>query len=265
MHTGSEAQANQVAALLQKKFRESQLKNPRFSQRAFAQKLGVSSGALSEIMKGKRAISAAQKKRMAEALQLSPQEQLDFFDEDLPENLKPVRHEYFRLSVDQFHLISDWWHYAILNLLRTKGFQPEQSWLATRLGLPTKVVTDAWDRLMRLGHLKRVNGKVTREHPRIETTDDFFDLSVRKSHVEDLKLIERSLLEGRVDERDHTSMTIAINKKNMKKAKELIRIFQDQFAEEVEVGPRELGDEVYRLSISFFPLTKPRLNPKENQ
>lgn len=255
-------QANKVAELLQKKFREIQLKNARFSQRAFAQKLGVSSGALSEMMQGKRAISAAQKKRIAEALQLSPQEQLDFFDDDLPDNLKPVRHEYFKLSVDQFHLISDWWHYAILNLLRTKGFQAEQSWLATRLGLPTKVVTDAWDRLIRLGHLKRVNGKVVREHPRIESTDDFFDLSVRKSHVEDLKLIEKSLLEGKVDERDHTSMTIAISKKNMKKAKELIRIFQDQFSEEVEAGPRELGDEVYRLSISFFPLTKSGAKPR---
>lgn len=265
MHAPEMNQLNKVADLLQKKFRESQLKNARFSQRAFAQKLGVSSGALSEMMQGKRSISAGQKKRIAEALQLSPQEQLDFFDDDLPDNLKPVRHEYFRLSVDQFHLISDWWHFAILNLLRTRGFQAEQSWLATRLGLPTKVVTDAWDRLIRLGHLKREGAKVTRQHPRIETTDDFFDLSIRKAHVEDLKLIEKSLLEGKLDERDHTSITIAVPKKNMKRAKELIRIFQDQFAEEVEAGPRELGDEVYRLSMSFFPLTKPRLSPKENQ
>lgn len=145
----SEVAPNKVADLLQKKFREGQLKNSRYSQRAFAQKLGVSSGALSEILKGKRAISTPLKKKMAEALQLSPTEQMDFFDDDLPENLKPARREYFRLSVDQFHLLSDWWHFAILNLLKTKGFRLDQGWIANRLDLPTRTVADALDRLFR--------------------------------------------------------------------------------------------------------------------
>ena len=43
----------------------------------------------------------------------------------------------------------------------------------------------------------------------------------------------------------------------MKKAKEMIRLFQDQFSSEIETKPREgPADEVYRLSISLFPLTK---------
>jgi uncharacterized protein (TIGR02147 family) len=251
----SEVAPNKVADLLQKKFREGQLKNSRYSQRAFAQKLGVSSGALSEILKGKRAISTPLKKKMAEALQLSPTEQMDFFDDDLPENLKPARREYFRLSVDQFHLLSDWWHFAILNLLKTKGFRLDQGWIANRLDLPTRTVADALDRLFRLGHLKRVGGKVAREHPRIQTTDEFFDLSIRKAHLEDTKLIEKSLQTGSLEERDHTSVTLVFSQKNMKKAKELIRLFEDQFAEEVETAD-EPGEEVYRLSVSFFPLTK---------
>jgi transcriptional regulator with XRE-family HTH domain len=251
---------NKVAALLLKKFKEGQVKNPRWSQRAFAQKLGVSSGALSEILKGKRSLSTPLKKKMAEALQLSPQEQIDFFDDDLPDNLKPVRHDYFRLSMDQFHLISDWWHFAILNLLRTKGFKPEQSWISQRLGLQTRIVTEAWDRLIRLGHLKRQGAKVVREYPNIETSDDFFDLSIRKSHVEDTKLIEKSLLETELNLRDHTSMTMAVRKKDIPRAKELIRIFQDQFARELEATDNG-GDEVYRLCISYFPLTQIKEKP----
>jgi uncharacterized protein (TIGR02147 family) len=263
MEMASQREPNKVADLLQKKYREGQLKNPRWSQRAFAQKLGVSSGALSEIMKGKRAISTPLKKKMAEALQLSPSEQIDFFDDDLPENLKPARHEYFRLSVDQFHLISDWWHFAILNLLKTRGFRMDQGWIAARLGLHTKTVTDALDRLFRLGHLKRAGKAVSREYPNIETTDDFFDLSIRKAHVEDTKLIEQSLTGGDLELRDHTSLTFAIRKKDMKRAKELIRRFQDQFAAEIETTDGS-ADEVYRLSMSFFPLTKPSA-PKETK
>src|SRR5688572_20475018 len=93
------APTGRATAILLRKFQEVQIKNPRFSQRAFAQKLGVSSGALSEILKGKRSLSTSQKKRMADTLQLSPQEQLDFFEDDLPENLRPVRREYFKLSM----------------------------------------------------------------------------------------------------------------------------------------------------------------------
>ncbi len=255
MELGNHA-TGRATGLLLRKFQEVQIKNPRFSQRAFAQKLGVSSGALSEILKGKRALSTAQKKRMADTLQLSPQEQLDFFEDDLPENLRPVRREYFQLSVDQFHLISEWWHWAILNLLRTRGFRFDQDWIAARIGQPTRVVAEALDRLFRLGHLKRVGAKVVREHPRIETTDDFFDLSIRKAHVEDTKLIEQALLDIPMDARDNTSLTIVVNKKDLKRAKEMIRIFRDKFCEEIETPEAETGEEVYRLSISFFPLTK---------
>jgi transcriptional regulator with XRE-family HTH domain len=247
--------------ILLKKFKESQLKNPRWSQRAFAKKLGVSSGALSEIMNGKRSMSPQLKKKIVSVLHLSPTEQLDFFGDDIPLNLKPVRHEYFRLSVDQFHLISDWWHFAILNLIRTKGFKAQHAWIAERLGIPLKVVSESWDRLFRLGHLKRSKSTVVRVHPKIETTDDFFDLSIRKAHVEDLKLIEKSILNGSTEKRDHTSITLVVNNKNIKKAKELIRLFQDQFSELVEVKNNEAGDEVYRLSISFYPLTQIKESP----
>ena len=204
---------DKATGILLRKFREGQLRNTSYSQRAFAQKLGVSSGALSEIMKGKRSMSPRLKKKISAVLQLSPNEQIDFFDEDLPGNLKPVRHEYFRLSVDQFHLISDWWHFAILNLVKTKGFKSDHKWIAERLGLSTKIISEAWDRLFRIGHLKRVQGKVVREYPRLETSDDFFDFSIRKAHIEDTKLIERSLLDVAIDNRDHTSMTIVMNKK----------------------------------------------------
>lgn len=261
MQQDKETHSGKALDILLRKFKESQLRNPRWSQRAFAQKLGVSSGALSEIMKGKRPLTSSLKKKIASVLQLSPAEQLDFFGDDIPSTLKPARFEYFQLSVDQFHLISDWWYFAILNLLKTKGFKPQHDWIAQRLQIPVKLVSESWDRLFRMGHLKRVKGKVIREHARIETTDNLFDLSIRKAHIEDLKLIEKSILDGHTDNRDHTSMTVVINKKNMKKAKDLIRLFQDQFSEVVEVKDNELGEEVYRLSVSFYPLT----NLKESE
>jgi hypothetical protein len=48
-------------------------------------------------------------------------------------------------------------------------------------------------------------------------------------------------------------MTLVMNKKDLVKAKELIRLFQDQFTDEIESNP---GDEVYRMSIALFPLSQ---------
>jgi uncharacterized protein (TIGR02147 family) len=247
-----EKQSGKAAQILLKKFEEGKQRNARWSQRAFAKRLGLSSGALSEIMKGKRVLSLQAKKKLAGRLQLSPQEQVEFFDEEMPDHLRVKRLEYVRLSSDQFHLISDWWHYGILNLLNTKGFKPLPAFISQRLGLPLKTVTEAWERLMRLGHLEKSGAKIVRKYPRIETSDGLFDLSIRRAHLEDLKMIEKSLLENPIEIRDHTSLTLTVNKKDLTRAKELIRIFQDQFSEEIEKTP---GEEVYRLSISLFPLT----------
>lgn len=244
---------DKASLLLLKKYEEGKEKNPRWSQRAFAKRLGISSGALSEIMQGKRPLTPQLKKKLADKLQLSPIEQVDFFEGETPKHLKQNRFDYYRLSTDQFHMIADWWHYGILNLIKTKGFKATPTFIAKRLGLSPRVAEEGWERLLRLGHLKKVGQKVVREFPRLETSDGILDLSVRKSHLEDVHLIEQSLLEVPLELRDHTSMTVVMNKKDIKKAKELIRLFQDKFSDEIEVDP---GEEVYRLSISLFPLSK---------
>jgi uncharacterized protein (TIGR02147 family) len=244
---------DKASQILIKKYEEGRAKNARWSQRAFAKRLGLSSGALSEILQGKRNLTPQVKKKIASKLDLSPFEQVEFFEEELPNQLNQKRLQYHQLNNDQFHLIADWWHYAILNLIKTKGFKPLPSWISTRLGISMKITQEAWDRLFRMGHLKKVGQKVQREFPRLESPDDIVNLSVRRSHLEDLKLIENSLIEVPLELRDHTSMTIVMNKKDMVKAKEMIRLFQDKLSEEIEVNP---GEEVYRLSISLFPLTK---------
>lgn len=244
---------DKASEILLKKYQEGHRKNARWSQRAFAKRLGLSSGALSEILQGKRVLTAQVKKKLAEQLELSPLEKADFFADDLPEHLRENRLEYYRLSTDQFHLISDWWHYAILNLINTKGFKPLPSWISERLGLSLKVTHEAWERLFRLGHIKKQGQKIVRAYPRLNTTDDVINMSIQKAHIEDTKLIEQSLREIPLQYRDHTSMTMVMNKKDLAKAKELVRLFQDKMSNEVEV---KTGDEVYRLSIALFPLTK---------
>lgn len=244
---------NEAVQILIRHYEEAKLRNPRLSKRGFAQRVGLSSGALSEIMTGKRPLTLAIKKKVAAKLQLSPEEEVRFFNDALPDSLRPQRQEHMQLSSDQFHLISDWWHWALLNLIRTKDFRPHVGWMAKRLGMSQQIVGDAWDRLFRLGFLAKSGTRIVRKHANIETSNDLFDLSIRKAHLEDLKLMENSLFEVPLNLRDHSCITLSVSRKDLPKAKEMIRLFQDQFAHRFE---KTSGDEVYRLNVALFPLTQ---------
>lgn len=254
MQANHSLQTDRALEILLRKLEDAQARNPNVSLRAFSQRLGISSGALSEILKGKRPLSNSIKQRIAQKLLLSPQESLEFFEKNLPEELGFSSDHRLTLSQDHFHLISDWWYFALLNLVKTRDFKNNTGWMARRLGLTLNAINEAWDRLFRLGYLERKGTQVLRKYPNIKTTDNLMDASIRKSHLSDLPLIEKSLLNVPMELRDNTSCTFVIDKKDLPKAKELIRIFQSQFLNQIG---KDTGEEVYKMTVALYPLTAP--------
>jgi transcriptional regulator with XRE-family HTH domain len=239
--------------ILQKKFQESQARSTRFSQRAMAKKLGISSGALSEILKAKRAVSPKLAQKLADQLQLSPSERKQA-GIAVPSAKTPE----FQLSADAFQLISEWWHLAILNLTTTKGFRSDSSWIAGRLGLPRAKVDEAIHRLKRLDLLKEDNrGRLSRTHVRLNTSDNIKDMAIQRAHRMDLELVDEALSRVPVSLSDITSITFSVDTAQLAKLREMIRLFQDELMEEAE---SVTGGEVYRASFHLFPLTKPVLS-----
>ena len=57
-----------IQSILIREFTEAQAKNPAFSQRAFAKRVGLSSGAMSSLLNGKRRISKKIAIRLVEKL-----------------------------------------------------------------------------------------------------------------------------------------------------------------------------------------------------
>lgn len=238
-----------IQRILQKKFQESQSRSTGFSQRAMAKKLGLSSGALSEILNGKRKISPKLAQKLAQQLQLSPAERKEA---GLPSLAK--KESDFRLSADMFQLISEWWHFAILNLITTKGFRSDSSWIAGRLGLTRGKIEEALLRLKRLDLVRAdKSGRLTRTHAQLSTSDNIRDLAIQRAHRMDLELVDQSLSQVPVSLRDMTSVTFTLDPKRLARLKEIVRQFQDDFLAEAESAP---GTEVYRLATHLFPLTK---------
>ena len=263
-----------VQRILQKALIESQAKNPLYSMRAFASKVGLNVGTLSSVLSGKRRVSKKLAERISDALLLDPQERselLSSFPEKRPyeKNLvssptapKDADATYLELSAAQFKVISDWEHLAVLSLMKTTDFKSDVAWMASRLGITAKRASDVVDRLIKIGLVERLADKsLQRCFPRLRTSDDVVDASVKKSHLQTLDLARESLLKDPVQNRDFTTVTAAIDRSKLAQAKERIRKFQDDIAEFLSDGPQ---NEVYRISMQVFPLSQIN-ETKENE
>ena len=240
-------------------------KNPNFSLRAYAKKLSLSPSALSEIVNGKRKVSKKLAARIVEKMNLGPTEayavlnlfdqkttRLDFIEQSHISET-PANIDFLKLSSDQFNLISEWQHFAILSLIETEDFKSDINWIAQRLSISPTQAQASVDRLIRLGFVFKKNKKLITNKQALLTSDNIPNQAVRKSHYADLRLAEKALDSCPVDERDFTAITIPANKKNLAKAKKMIREFQDKLTLCLEQGPK---DEVFKFTFYLYPLTQ---------
>ena len=254
---------------LRKRFEELRAKNPSYSIRAFARRVGVNSGALSAILSGKRNASVKIAERVAERLMLDPQERHELLSK-FPKRRLPSRareagvttgevidSQYLKLNAAQFKVIADWEHLAVLSLMETKDFESGVTWMANRLGVTETRMRTVIDNLLAL-NLVALNdvGKLIRTQERVRSPDDQGrDLSINRNHEQALEQARASLFRDSTEDRDLTSITMAIDVKKLSMAKELIRKFQDELSDLVETGDRT---EVYRLSMQMIPVTNLR-------
>lgn len=252
-----------IQNLLRRKLSEAQTKNPMYSLRAFAGRLNLNAGALSGIINGKRMVSKKLARKLSDALMLDPKEKTELL------KLFPLKQRYAKqssilndevdstyleISASQFRVIAEWQHYAILSLINVKGFKSDENWIAARLGISVNKTKQALERLLNIGMLEMdKEGTIRRVSSYLTTTDGISDISLKKAHEESLEMAKLSLHEDPVEIRDHSSMTMAIDRKKIKEAKKLIRDFQDKLVRFLEDGEKT---DVYRFSTHLFPLTK---------
>ena len=248
-----------IQNILQRKLIEIRKKNPQFSTRAYAKKLGISSGALTEILNGSRPVSPKIAERISTKLMLDPMERSNVMKDYLiTANQKRVSKEnieYLKLSMDQFAMMSEWYYFAILSMMQTQGFESSAEFVAERLGLSLSVVEKAIERMARLGVLSIApDGSWSRSKGGHRTTDDLTDTSVQKNHFQTLELAKKALEERVVEERDFTSMTLPLDFQDLPEAKQMVRKFQNELYE--KFNGKKKSKEVFRIAMQLFPLTR---------
>ena len=233
-------------------------KNPNYSLRAFAKSLELSPAFLSKLLKGDRPFTERTLTIVSEKLTLNP-EQVEYYKQQISKNPLPQTPKsmaYKQISLDQFALISDWYHFAILELTTVDGFEHSPQWVAKQLGISVHQADDAIERLIRLNCLSRTKSgklKLVEENNTI-VGPEIAVPATRTQQTQFLEMAIRAMTETPIEKRSQSAVTMAIPQERVGEAKEIIAEFRRKFTSLMQrPGDR---DSVYQLSISFFPLTK---------
>lgn len=267
MSTSAQTSASQF---LSEELRKRTSRNGRYSLRAFAQCLGVSPGELSEVMSGKRKLSLRNALKISSALGHSVEESEIFFSlikreiaarsgVDLPVDAAGSELERRQLTQDFFHLVSDWYCFAIVNLAETKGFRFETPFIARRLGITATETKLALDRLMRVGLIEKVKGKIRVTPDFILAPEGISSAAVRKFHGQILGKAQAALETQSIDTRDIAGISFAVDPAQIPALKKEIHEFLDRLATRLDRADRNKKTEVYHFETALFRLTEPEI------
>lgn len=239
-----------VRLILLEEFANAQVRNPKYSMRAYAKKVGVGQSAISEILSGKRPITRKTAEKILIGLDKSPIEISEVLQSE------PINQQKYKsLDMDTYHMIADWYYYAILSLAETVDFESSVDWIAKRLGISISTAGEATQRLLRLGLLERhpKTGKLKATGDQFEAISAIAHPALKKACRQNLELAVKALDESNFEERDFTAITLCFNPSKMLEAKKLIKNFRRNFCRAMESHEKK---EVYKLSLQLFPLSK---------
>lgn len=252
-----------LTQLLQERLLLAQSKNPRYSLRAFAKSLSMPAPVLSELLRGKRKYTKKLTLHICDALYLSPEERENYLQnlEVHKRNKNRLKHilkekseqSHTQISGDQFRVIADWYCFAILSLAEIKGFVSDARWIATRLGIQKHQAETAIESLVRLNMMERKGKQLIVTGKQFATSNTVPSVAIKKNHMQGLELAQEALREVPLELREFNSNVIAINTKNIAEAKGILREAHRKLAELLAQGEK---NEVYRLNVQLFPLSK---------
>lgn len=250
----SEAQG-QIRVVLKQHLDELQIKNPSYSLRAFAKKLQMSPSTISEILSGKRPVTNNLYDRICDALIIDPQTRKNLIENTVGQDSEELdTFQYEQINMDQYHLIGEWYYFAILSLADTDDFVGEVEFVSKRLGLSKNITAEALQRLERLDLLVRdSNGNLTATGKQFNTSTDIANHSLRKHHHQNLTLASESLEQDKIDKRDFSFINMAIDPADIPSMKKDIQNFRRSFCKKYEKNQKK---EVYKMCIQLFPQSK---------
>lgn len=247
-----------------------------FSYRHFSKKAGFSSpNFLHRVIRGNRNLGLSGLQKVVRAMQLSskesqffealvhfnqvdePQQKVHAFEKLL--SLREFR-EARPLTREQYDFYSKWYYAVIREMINTKWFVEDPIWIVKKLNslITTTEASQALKDLERLQLIRRhQNGKLELTDSHITSDPNVHSVALKKFHVQ---MIEQGALslQQPADEREVSSLTMSLTKKQFEKIRGKVRELQKEIqkiiAQEKEAEP----ESVYQLNLQLFDILSPK-------
>jgi uncharacterized protein (TIGR02147 family) len=158
------------------------------------------------------------------------------------------------LDADQFRLIADWHHAAILEMTYLAEFKACPKYIAKNLGISQTEAKLALERLFDLGLLVEENGRVRKVADHIKTTDKTkTGPALKRKQKQIRELAIESIERDPIETRTMTTVTMCIDPSLLEEARRRIDEFNRSLSEFLTPGERK---QVYVMEIGLFPLQK---------
>lgn len=236
------------AVILRQQYEKLRDKNPRYSMRSFAKKLGISIATLSQVMRSQLKLS---RKR---AIVISKKLELSARDKKRVRMLlgQQAELEKVLMSPEDQELQADWVTSAILYSFDLDQESPSAAELAKRLSISVLDAEKKINELIKRNYLEKdEEGRLFRPDKIWKTPDGDVNEFVRKTHESNLELTAKAFRKIPIEERDYTALMFAGNRRQLEAVRKEIRHFYDRILVIMEESPR---DELYQMAISLYPI-----------
>ncbi len=254
---------------------EKKKRNPSFSMRSWAKKLGFQNNTpLSLMLNGKRPISRKYIPSFIEDLNLSSREGI--YLESLIEyncakddkkkifyykrlkDLNPSNKVHFK-EVDIHDFFKDPIHFYLLEIINQQGFKFEINWIKEHLAVDYSIqeIKSAFEKLIRYGYIQKIESILIREDSHFMNKVDIPSQTVRSFHIscsqKAIEILKRKDASEKTYEREMNSFIFNFNKENLPQAKEELRDFYKQFIKKFEITDLS-AKSTYQLNLHFFKI-----------
>ena len=262
---------NSYRTFLQCFYDDVKKENEKYSIRYLSRKFEVSSpSTLNMILRGHRNPGLELTNKICKALKFSKVEEKYFkalvkleknklSDQEklqLQKEIKKINpySELELINEDSFSIISNWYFFAIRQLIQLKGFNPDIDWIYKKLKkkVTKSKIKDALNILEKNNLIKFEKNKYRVCHEQMETTTDIPSEALKQHHEQMISLARESIREVSTEYRDIGGTTFRVEPEDLQQMKKEINDFRKYFYKKYE---KQNGKEVYQVNMQLFPLT----------
>ena len=261
----------EASAILKQAYLRRKSTSKGFTLSFLAKKLNLSAPFVSQILNGRRPIPVTSVDHLCEILDIDKEKRDQVLKTAARGKSKAIKAGLFSelakaadpkprpaftyQPVKNFWLLEEAHYLPILNATLLADYDGTPGFVAAKLGLPVKTVAQAFERLVEHKFLVQSGGRLQKSANHNDFSSDKSKAQLRSFHRTTLetaiKTLDKKVSDSDLERRLITGSLATVRSDKVPAAKQRLREFLQELSADLAA---EEGDEVYQISLQFFPV-----------